>query len=250
MTRLQPDNIAVSGTSLFEANSGSYIGEYTTSGATVNASLINDQQFGPGFMAISGPNLFIANTLGNGTIGEYTTSGATVNASLITLPGAPELGGIALFGSDLFVTYDYGFYATIGEYTTSGATVNASLITGLNGAVGIAISGSDLFVANNGNGTIGEYTTSGATVNGSLISDPNGPFALAISGSDLFVANYNNGTIGEYTTSGATVNASLVTGLNAPTDLAVIAVPEPSALGLMAVGLIGLVPLLRRRGQV
>ena len=35
----------------------------------------------------------------------------------------------------------------IGEYTTSGATVNASLISGLNNPQGIAVSGSDLFVA-------------------------------------------------------------------------------------------------------
>ncbi len=37
---------------------------------------------------------------------------------------------------------------TIGEYTDSGSSVNASLITGLDGPVGLAISGNDLFVAN------------------------------------------------------------------------------------------------------
>lgn len=37
---------------------------------------------------------------------------------------------------------------TIGEYTTSGATVNASLISGLGSPNGLAISVSDLFVAN------------------------------------------------------------------------------------------------------
>ena len=61
----------------------------------------------------------------------------------------------------------------IAEYTTSGATVNASLVTGLNAPSGIAVSGSDLFVVNNGSGgpgSVGEYTTSGATVNASLVS--------------------------------------------------------------------------------
>jgi hypothetical protein len=52
----------------------------------------------------------------------------------------------------------------IGEYTTAGAAVYPALISGLNGPYGIAVSGSDLFVAN-ANGTIGEYTTAGATVN-------------------------------------------------------------------------------------
>src|SRR5215471_7400995 len=36
--------------------------------------------------------------------------------------------------------------STIGEYTTDGATVNPALITGLSRPVGIAVSGSDLFV--------------------------------------------------------------------------------------------------------
>jgi hypothetical protein len=57
------------------------VGEYTTSGATVNASLISGLG-GLSGIAVSGSNLFVANNL-LGTIGEYTTAGATVNASLI-----------------------------------------------------------------------------------------------------------------------------------------------------------------------
>jgi hypothetical protein len=79
---------------LFVSNSGSpgitsRIGEYTTSGATVNASLINTGfNFAYG-IAVSGSNLFVVESSAN-TIGEYTTSGATVNASLITGLGNPE----------------------------------------------------------------------------------------------------------------------------------------------------------------
>jgi len=36
--------------------------------------------------------------------------------------------------------------------------VNAALVTGLRGPAGIAISGSNIFVANNYGGSIGEYT--------------------------------------------------------------------------------------------
>src|SRR4051812_5476431 len=68
---------------------------------------------------------------------------------------------------------------TVGEYTTAGATVNPALISGLSYAGGIAVSGSDLFVANNG--TIGQYTTSGATVNPTLISGLNFPRNIAVS---------------------------------------------------------------------
>jgi hypothetical protein len=104
--------------------------------------------------------------------------------------------------------------------------VNASLITlltgypGLSGPTGIAVSGSDLFVANQTSGTIGEYTTSGATMNASLITRLTLPTGVAVSGSDLFVADLFSGTIGEYTTSGATVNASLITGLPSPDAIA------------------------------
>jgi hypothetical protein len=59
------------------------IAEYTTSGATVNASLISGLSFPEG-IAVSGSDLFVVNTnansvqtLGPGSIGEYTTSGAT-----------------------------------------------------------------------------------------------------------------------------------------------------------------------------
>jgi hypothetical protein len=127
----------------------------------------------------------------------------------------------------LFVTNTHGGGTgdgTIGEYTTSGATVNATLVTGLSEPAGIAVSGPDIFVVNDGSGSIGEYTTSGSTVNASLVSGLSEPVGIAMSGSDLFVANQESGTIGEYTTSGATVNASLISGLSEPGGICV----EPS----------------------
>src|SRR5580704_11809196 len=91
------------------------IGEYTSAGATVNASLISGLP-DPIGVAISGSDLFVANGSA-GTIGEYTTSGATVNASLVS--GLNNPSGIAISGSDLFVTNngagDTG--TTLGEYT-------------------------------------------------------------------------------------------------------------------------------------
>src|SRR5450759_1108227 len=88
---------------------------------------------------------------------------------------------------------------TIGEYTNSGATVNASLVSGLNEPLGIAVSGSNLFVTNGyggttGAGTIGEYNAiTGATVNASLVSGLNYPVGIAVSGSNLFVTSSGNG---------------------------------------------------------
>jgi hypothetical protein len=174
-----PQGIAISGTNLFVLNGGT-IGEYTTSGQTINSSLISGL-YGANSIAISGNDLFV--TIMNGStfaVGEYTLSGATVNASLITY-GLNGPTGIAISGSDLFVANWYN--GTIGEYTTSGQTINTSLISGLAEPEGIAILGNDLFVVNqNGynNGYIGEYTLSGATINSSLISGLSYAYGIAI----------------------------------------------------------------------
>ena len=95
------------GQDIFVANyGGGTIGEYTTSGAVVNTSLIPGLlPYGPATLAVSGSNLFVGNfgdgTPGeyNGSIGEYTTSGEVVNASLIPglLRGEPT--GMVVSGS-------------------------------------------------------------------------------------------------------------------------------------------------------
>src|SRR5437868_10757286 len=68
------------------------IGEYTTSGATLNPALISGLS-SPQSMAIAGQNLFVTSlnlTSDSGRIGKYTTSGATVNPALITVMGGPS----------------------------------------------------------------------------------------------------------------------------------------------------------------
>ena len=206
---------------LFVADFGGRVGEYTTSGATVNPVLIGPPS-SPIGIAASGANLFV--TGWKGTIGEYTRSGATVNASLITGLSV-EPWGIVVSGSNLFVTNSST--GTIGEYTTSGVTVNASLITGFptflggSGATAIAVSGSNLFVG-------------GGYRDAPLIDQP-------------------DGQIGEYTTSGATVNASLLPGgLGAgrgffPVGIVVVPVPEPGTSLLVMGGALGLAGVRGRR---
>jgi hypothetical protein len=156
-----PTDFAVSGNNIFVSSIDNHnIAEYTTSGATVNASLIYADDFYPGTLTISGNNMFVADA---GQIGEYTTSGAAVNESLIFLN--PTVTSMAISGNDMFVGYGDGNVYGIGEYTTSGDAVNASLISTL-GSPAIAISGNDLYVVSGGRGDsiVSEYTTSGATV--------------------------------------------------------------------------------------
>jgi hypothetical protein len=186
-----PVGITVSGSDVFVLNiSSNSIGEYTTSGSTINASLVTGLTESASSLAISGSELFVANA-GNGTVGEYTlgsTPGtiASSKASLISgLTGGAQ--AIAASGNDLFVTYG-ATTNIVGEYTTSGSTVNANLVTGLNNAFAITISGSNLYVANNGlstTGNIGEYTlgSTPGTISSStpsLITGLNKPVAIAL----------------------------------------------------------------------
>src|ERR1700733_9430044 len=78
---------------IFVANNGNNtIGEYTTSGGTVNASLVSEL-LGPIGIAVSGGDLFVL-SYSSGRIGEYTTSGGTVNAALVS--GLDDTTGIAV----------------------------------------------------------------------------------------------------------------------------------------------------------
>jgi hypothetical protein len=201
---------------IFVVNTGGTIGEYSTTGATINAALVSGLS-NPQNIAVSGSDLFVV-SVDSRTIGEYTTSGALVNSALVTGLSAPD--GIAVWGSDLFVTTGNAS-GGIGEYTTSGATVNANLISGLDFPSGIASTGSDLFITCPGSQSISEYTSSGAKVNGNLVTGLGTPEGIAISGSDIFVVNASRGTVGEYTTSGAAVNTHLISGLNNPDGITI-----------------------------
>jgi hypothetical protein len=75
-----PLEITVSGNDLFVQSSGK-IGEYTTSGGTINATLVSAVEGTS--IAVSGGGLFVAHD-NTGTIIEYTTSGALVNAALVS----------------------------------------------------------------------------------------------------------------------------------------------------------------------
>jgi hypothetical protein len=179
-----PEEILLDGPNLFVGSAGSAIGKYISDGTPVNPSLVSGlaQPFN---IAISGSHLFVANGF-SGAVGEYDAdTGTTINAALVT---QINIGGIAVAGGKLFVVAASD--GTIGEYdATTGAIINPALVSGLKNPEGLAISGSNLFVANRGisnsgyvpySGSIGEYTLTGATVNASLISGLNFPRELAM----------------------------------------------------------------------
>ncbi len=219
---------------IFVVNNGSgKIGEYTTAGATVNASLVTGLSYPEG-LAISGGNLYVSTLYGGlgvndtGTVTEYTASGTPVGGFGIS--GLNDPIGIAVSGGDLFVTNltsNSPLTGEVEEYNaTTGALINASFVTGLSDPLGIAVSGGDLFVTDEGRGTIGEYNAStGVAINPSLVTGLSSVDAIAVSGGDLFVTKSGPGTIGEYNAStGAVINASFVAasgGWSVPNGMAV-----------------------------
>ena len=85
--------MAVEGSDLYVTNYGNgTVGEYTTSGATVNAEP-HQRPEPPGGVAVDSSDLYVVDR-DSGTIREYTTSGATVNAELIS--GLNEPSGVAV----------------------------------------------------------------------------------------------------------------------------------------------------------
>ena len=136
--------------------------------------------------------------------------------------------------AQIFESNIYGGSNTIGEYNLNGTPVGSGTLvsSGLDDPRSVAVSGSDIFVANEDNSTIGEYTTAGAPVGGGTLisSGLDNPLGIAVSGSLIFVANYSNNTIGEYTTSGSAVNTSVVYQFESPR---IIQIFEPdSSLGI------------------
>jgi hypothetical protein len=109
---------------------------------------------------------------------------------------------------------------TAGQYNSNtGTPINSSFISGLGNAQDIAISGNNLYVADN-SGNVGAYN---ATTGASLFSISIGSAAglatqgIAISGNNLFVSA-NNNTVGLYdATTGALINSNFITsGLSDP----------------------------------
>jgi len=122
------------------------------------------------------------------------------------------------------------------EFTPGG--VPTTFASGLNAPLGLAFnSAGNLFESDYGSGNIYEFTPGG--VQTTFASGLNAPDGLAFnSAGDLFVVSAGLNNIYEYTPGGA--QTTFAYGLSNPAGLAfegeTLPVPEPSALGLLAVG--------------
>lgn len=114
-----------------------------------------------------------------------------------------------------------------------------NFITDLNNPQGLALSGTNLLVANEGSNTIGEYdAATGTTINDSFISSGlDQPFGLLDLGNNLLVANGGSNIVTEYDANTATeTNPSFVTGVSQPVSLAVV--PEPATCVWIGFGIV------------
>lgn len=212
-----PQGVAVIGNDIFVASEdNNTVSEYTTSGAAANASaVIATGLDSPIGIATDGTDAYVASENGQ-LISVYNTSGQLVTHWSTSAESLyPEW--IAVSGGDVYVAgleFNLGIGDVVAEFTTSGALVNGSLIYNLSGQLGIAASGSDLFIEDpNG---ISEYSTSGSLVQSDIVSSTDDFEDVAISGGDIYTTDFTTSDIAEYTTSGAAVNTALVTNLVTP----------------------------------
>jgi hypothetical protein len=119
----------------------------------------------------------------------------------------------------------------------------------LNSPQAIAISGSNLYVADFDN-TVEEFNiATGNSVTSFTSPSVNAPADILIAGGDLYVSNSGNGTVGEFDTiSGDAITGfNTITGFDAPDGIAFegVAIPEPKGGALFA-GSLGLLAATRR----
>jgi hypothetical protein len=96
-----------------------------------------------------------------------------------------------------------------------------SWATGFQAPAGLAISGTDLYVANYNGNTISKVDLNNPNLNNVWATGFNGPSYLAISGTDLYVANYNGNTISKVDLNNPNNNSVWATGFQQPEGLAI-----------------------------
>ena len=234
---------------LFVAD-GSYVTEITPGGVQ---SEFADLVYPSGLAFDSAGNLFVSSGDARPVLGDITPSGTTgsFSSGLLFWPVVPAING----AGDLFVavgggrSYGGSGSGNIYEFTPGGA--QSTFASGLsNDPFGLAFNRAGNLFSVDGN-SIYEYTPGGTQ--STFASGLNDPFGLAFNDAgNLFAADGNS--IYEFTPGGA--QSTFASGLLSPaTYIAftpyiniqcnIVPVPEPSALGLLAVGAVAL--LVRRR---
>jgi hypothetical protein len=110
---------------------------------------------------------------------DATTGAVAPGFSTIVGSSAPFVRGLAVLGDNLFVA-NTGPGGSVSEYSAAtGAVINASFISNLSFPGGLAISGNQLFVTQNGK--VSEFdATTGASINPDFVPGMASPVSLAV----------------------------------------------------------------------
>ena len=217
---------------LFVADdAGRNIDEFVNNNGTLSSSatLVASGLLGPQALAIdSAGNLFVAQPYFGNNIIKITPGG--VQSTFASGLDWPE--GLAFDSAGNLFEADWNS-GHIYKFTPGG--VQSTFASGVWGAYALAFNrAGNLFVANQSYNEITEITPSGVQSTFASGLSPE-PCALAFnSAGDLFVAETDSGNIIKITSDGT--QSTFASGLDEPIGLAFQPVPEPSALGLLAVG--------------
>jgi glucose/arabinose dehydrogenase len=177
-------------------------------------------------LAINGAdNLFVVSS---SYIYQFTPDGTqSTFASGLSYPDSLAFNS----AGDLFVSQLVGLNGEIVRIAPDGT--QSIFASGLNSPSGLAFnSAGDLFVGDL-SGYIYEFTPDGTR--STFAAGLNGPIGLAFnSAGNLFEGDNNSGNIFEFTPDGT--RSTFASGLNSPNYLVFQPVPEPSVLGLLAIG--------------
>ena len=251
---------------LFVAN-GYDIEEVTPQGVATQFNGINDTVYTPVGLAINSQgNLFVGNA-GTNTIQEFNSQGHIINT--LNSNSGTGFGSIGDPAGLAFDSHGNLFVANavsgnIVEFSPqgSGSQFNITDILNVPGTLqnepdALAFnSQGNLFVANKESNTIDEFNSAGVGSQFNVSGDVNGPTGIAFNNvGDLFVCNSGDNSIEEFNTRGVGTRFDVSGDLNNPTGLAFSpdiapAVPEPSAVALLTLGIPAFISLFlysRRR---
>ncbi len=240
-------------------------------GTLVNSFAVPDpaaQGGGPGGIAILGSAIYYGAS-NSGDVFKTDASGANLGVAFAT--GLPGISAITTDGNFLYLaaTGNSALTENVYQYTLGGSLVNTVTLppTAIGGPFSVGRTGLEIlsdgsFVANQGNdeGPYNRYAGNGSLLTTEILAgtDDFGFSGVAFDGTNFFVANVEDvpSIFRAFDASGNLIKEISLTGCPGPNQLclfadlavaAVPAIPEPSALSLMAAGLLGLIIGARRR---
>jgi glucose/arabinose dehydrogenase len=218
---------------------GGALNRYSSTG-TFLANLANEGDGNGGVAVDFAGNIYMSH---GSQVKKYASDGTPLSAITLTVPL-----GLAVDSSGNLYVADPAT-GTVEKYAPGGThllTFNATV----NETVNVAVDAlNQVYVSNYNVHTITKFAADGTNL-GTFGSGFSNPWGMAFTDSgNLLVANRGNNTVTELSSAGALLN-TYSTASSIPTYLATsitVAVPEPSAFGMVILGAFGLAVLRRRR---